>query len=106
MFDAVLKDGKPYRGEAVILGEPYYTAYDPIKDPSGAVVGVLYTGLSRTAIEASAARLMRSVLIAGGAVLLAMCGAMFWMLRRSLAPVTAMAGATRRLAEGDSYNFV
>ena len=31
-YDAVFRQGKPYRGEAPILGAPYLTAYDPIKD--------------------------------------------------------------------------
>ena len=38
VYDAVLKAGVPYRGEAMILGEKYFTAYDPIKDSSGKTV--------------------------------------------------------------------
>ncbi|RYG07902.1 MAG: methyl-accepting chemotaxis protein, partial [Caulobacteraceae bacterium] len=30
VHDAVLRDGKPYRGTADILGKPYFVAYDPI----------------------------------------------------------------------------
>lgn len=31
-YDAIFKQGKSYRGETLILGVPYLTAYDPIKD--------------------------------------------------------------------------
>jgi methyl-accepting chemotaxis protein len=44
-YDAVIKKGIPYRGEAKILGIPYFTAYDPIKDSQGKTVGVLYVGI-------------------------------------------------------------
>ncbi len=46
VHDAVLKARKPYRGEADILGQRYLTAYDPILDKTGAVVGILYVGLN------------------------------------------------------------
>ena len=42
-FEAVFA-GKNYRGETDILGKRYITAYDPIKDSSGQVVGVLFVG--------------------------------------------------------------
>ena len=46
-YDAVFKEGKAYRGEADILGTPYFTAYDPIKSTSGEVIGVLYVGVPK-----------------------------------------------------------
>ncbi|WP_051172987.1 diguanylate cyclase [Thermodesulfobacterium hveragerdense] len=42
----VLQHGKEYYGIADILGEKYITAYKPIKDPSGKIIGILYTGIS------------------------------------------------------------
>jgi methyl-accepting chemotaxis protein len=44
VYDTVLKNGKPYRGQADILGIPYFTAYDPIISTSGQVIGILYVG--------------------------------------------------------------
>ena len=37
-------DGRLYIGEAKILGESYYTAYDPIKDKNNNVIGLLFVG--------------------------------------------------------------
>lgn len=48
VYDAVLKQGKSYRGQADILGVPYFTAYDPIKNASGDVVGILYVGVEKS----------------------------------------------------------
>ena len=36
--EAVLARGEPFRGEADILGVPYFTAYDPIMDADGKVM--------------------------------------------------------------------
>jgi hypothetical protein len=36
-----------YYGEVPILGTPYITGYEPIKDGSGAVIGVYYVGYKK-----------------------------------------------------------
>lgn len=45
IHDALFQAKKPFRGEADILGERYFTAYDPIISATGAVIGILYVGL-------------------------------------------------------------
>jgi len=47
-YEALFRKGVPYRGEATILGVPYYTAYDPIRDPAGKVIGALYVGIKKS----------------------------------------------------------
>jgi Cache 3/Cache 2 fusion domain len=42
-----IKAGKAYYGEAPILGTPYTTGYEPIKDSSGAQIGVYYVGYKK-----------------------------------------------------------
>jgi hypothetical protein len=42
-----IKSGKAYYGEVPILGTPYITAYEPIKDSSGAQIGVYYVGYKK-----------------------------------------------------------
>ncbi|MFN4296622.1 MAG: methyl-accepting chemotaxis protein [Brevundimonas sp.] len=53
VWDAVLRDGRPYRGEADILGTPFFVAYDPILNAAGQVIGVLYVGIPRADFMAS-----------------------------------------------------
>jgi PAS domain S-box-containing protein len=48
VYDAIFTKGSPYRGEAVILGKPYFTAYDPIRNPRGETIGVLYVGVKKS----------------------------------------------------------
>lgn len=47
-YDDVFRKGVPYSGEAIIFGVPYYTAYDPIRDRSGNVIGALYVGIKKS----------------------------------------------------------
>ena len=42
-----IKAGKAYYGEVPILGTPYITGYEPIRDNSGAVIGVYYVGYKK-----------------------------------------------------------
>jgi PAS domain S-box-containing protein len=48
VYDAIFIGHRPYRGEALILGIPYFTAYDPILDRSGTTIGVLYVGVKKS----------------------------------------------------------
>jgi hypothetical protein len=41
---AVIRKAEAYYGEATILGKPYVTGYDPIRDASGKVIGIYYVG--------------------------------------------------------------
>ena len=42
-----IKAGKAYYGKVPILGTPYITGYEPIKDSSGAQIGVYYVGYKK-----------------------------------------------------------
>lgn len=47
-YDAVFKQGGNYRGNTTILGVPYLTAYDPIRDSQGKTIGVLFVGVKES----------------------------------------------------------
>jgi len=42
-----IKKGEKFCGEVEILGSPYDTCYEPIKDASGATVGIFYVGYKK-----------------------------------------------------------
>ncbi|GII25620.1 methyl-accepting chemotaxis protein [Planosporangium mesophilum] len=42
---SAIRDGKSYRGVAIVVDTPYIAAYDPIRDASGRVIGALYVGV-------------------------------------------------------------
>jgi Cache 3/Cache 2 fusion domain len=42
-----IKAGKTHYGDVPILGTPYVTGYEPIKDSSGVIIGVFYVGYKK-----------------------------------------------------------
>jgi len=52
IVQAVLKEGKTYLGENVILGTNYITGYTPLKDAEGNVNGMLFLGVTTAKVNA------------------------------------------------------
>ena len=42
-----IKEGNPYYGKTSVLGTPYVSGYEPIKDVSGATIGVYFVGYTK-----------------------------------------------------------
>jgi len=89
-YDAIFKEGKSYRGETNILDIPYFTAYDPIKNSKGEIIGVLYVGVKKSDFFAANDHLITGVIVMAvtlACVLLAVAGL---LVHRSLAPIKEM----------------
>ena len=46
VIDNVITQGKFFLGEAIVMGEQHYAAYQPIKDVTGKTIGMLFVGVS------------------------------------------------------------
>ncbi len=44
--------GKPYLGRAYVVNEWYITSYEALRDREGAIIGMIYVGVSQKSIEA------------------------------------------------------
>ena len=51
--DAIFKENRPFKGETSIMGIPYITAYDPIRDTRGQPIGAVYVGIRKSEFFAS-----------------------------------------------------
>jgi methyl-accepting chemotaxis protein len=100
--DTVLTEGKPYRGEAEILGKSFYTAYDPIKNAAGETIGVLYVGIPKDDVAASISDLRRSVAVASLLIALMGTALCFLVNRAMFRPLGQMDKAMQRLATGET----
>ncbi len=101
-YDSVFNRKAPFRGEVEILGEPYMTAYDPILDTGGNVIGVLYVGIKKAEFLTAANNTLQVMV---GATLLVglLTIALSWTIaKRNLAmPLKRSISAMRELADGN-----
>ncbi|HOP41477.1 MAG TPA: methyl-accepting chemotaxis protein, partial [Geobacteraceae bacterium] len=91
-YDSVISKGIPYRGEANILGVPYFTAYDPIKDAQGSTVGVLYVGVQKKDFFSQYDKLKLLIIGLTLALLLAAVLVTRFFVHRLFAPIIKMSG--------------
>jgi methyl-accepting chemotaxis protein len=100
--EALFRDGKPYRGEAVILGVPYFTSYDPIRNDRGEVIGALFVGVKKADYYAGYERLKR-----GSILITLLVGGVFGLISvllvgRLLSPLRAMVEKLRRIPDDEN----
>lgn len=101
-FEAVFQQRKPYRGELDILGRRYITAYDPILDGDGRPIGVLFVGVPAERVSEAVALSNRIGFAAMGGGVVPVVLVSLWLARRQVAqPLSRLAGAMSRIAEGD-----
>jgi two-component system, NtrC family, sensor kinase len=99
--DQVLGQGLPWTGPAWVVDRWYLAKYDPIRDPDGKVIGMLYVGelaQKYLDIRQRAVALLLAVILAGMGLALVV----FFMIARSVVrPIQRLSMATERLAGGD-----
>jgi methyl-accepting chemotaxis protein len=89
-YDALFREGKPYRGEAEILGITYFTAYDPIKDARGEVIGAIYTGVKKSIFLGSYDKLQIASILLTLLILALSIGTNWFIIRRLFSPLNKM----------------
>jgi methyl-accepting chemotaxis protein len=105
VFD-VMRNKRTFRGEAVILGKPYLTIYEPVIDSRGDVIGIFYVGVERTRIDAALASSFwlgsgtAAAIILLGAGLLAVL--ISWLLR----PLSILADRISQVAQGQLHQTI
>ncbi|HTJ59219.1 MAG TPA: methyl-accepting chemotaxis protein [Devosiaceae bacterium] len=99
-YDA-MRAGAPFVGDALILGTPYYTRYQPIFDPHGAVVGILFVGIEKQRIDAAVDENVRLLLLVGLVALIVIGGLALLVARMLVRPVSQLSGVMAQIAGGD-----
>lgn len=70
VINTVLKNGQPYFSDNTkVAGKAYFVYYTPIKDDTGAIVGMFFTGIPRTEFENALKASMMTMLILAGILL-------------------------------------
>ncbi|KKX55332.1 methyl-accepting chemotaxis protein [Brevibacillus borstelensis] len=82
VIQTVLTNGEIYLGEANVVGHRYQSAYQPITDSSGKVIGIWYVGASQELIDSTQKKFMAIFAGALIVVLLIVQAALFLFTRR------------------------
>jgi two-component system NtrC family sensor kinase len=97
---AVLKRGETWRGRAFIVKDWFIAEYDPIRDYSGNVVGMLGVGILENTYTAIRNRVVLSFFgIATGGFLL-IIGITYYMIGNITRPIGEMVAATHNIIAG------
>jgi methyl-accepting chemotaxis protein len=106
-YDTVLKQRQTYSGAADILGQPYFTVYEPIVQKSdNRVIGILFVGIKQADFMTVVSEMITDNVIAG-LVIAAIAGVvLFFLVRRMMKPLGSLKGAMDRLAAGDLVTAV
>ncbi len=98
---AVLIEGKPWIGRAFVVNDWYITAYEPIKNIDGDIIGILYVGM----LEKPYIDLRNNVMITftGIAVLcvVLLLSILFFITSTIIHPIQGVVFATNKIAQGD-----
>ena len=101
VYEAVIRKGQLWEDRAFVVNDWYITAYEPIRDISGKIVGILYVGM----LEAPYIDLRNKVVysffgigILGVFLVLLLS---FFITTGIIRPLREMVWATRKIAEGD-----
>ena len=87
---AVLRRGEAYRGPATLFGKSFMTAYFPIADATGKVVGILYVGIPMAQFEAMLTQAIESMAVAAGIAALLVLVLTLFVVRRVTRPLTSV----------------
>jgi two-component system NtrC family sensor kinase len=101
VYDQVVLREQRWVGRAYVVNDWYISAYDPIHDLDGNVIGMLYVG---TLEQPYTDLRLRTSLMFLTITLVAVLGAVgfsYWFSRRLSRPVRALVEASRRVAAGD-----
>ena len=96
--EAVLVRGEDYRGTAAIVGKRYVTLYQPIRNATGAVIGILFTGLSADKLDATESAVIEQACLAAIVTILVFGAIQTLLLKLSLRPLNALTRATKEIA--------
>lgn len=101
IIDEVLKGGKSFTGHAEVLGEDYDSAYVPIKDNSGKILGMIFVGLPAKSLNDVANELIFSILVTMFVIII-LLGTLSWILiGKQMNKLTKVSDAMEEVAHGN-----
>ena len=101
VIDNVINQGKFFVGEATVMGEQHYAAYQPLKDTSGKTIGMLFVGVSVHEMDDVVEDLIMSIALAV-LVIVILCGlASNFFIGKMVGQLDEVVGAVKKISGGN-----
>ena len=97
---AVVRRGEAYKGPAMLFGNRFYTAYQPVFGPSSKVIGIVYVGIPTAQLDSMLWQALSAMAIAAAIAALLVLGMTMLIVRRVTKPLKAVTATLTVLAEG------
>jgi two-component system NtrC family sensor kinase len=98
--DAVLSQGGSYRGRTFAAGDWYVTAYDPLRNYDGRIIGMLGVGRLERLYTSTRNRVILSFFGIATIGFICIIGITYHEIGKIMEPVSKMVAATRNIAAG------
>ncbi len=101
VYNQVIEKGMPWIARAFVVNDWYITAYEPIRDIKGQIVGILYVGILEdkfTDLRKNVVSIFLGITVLGIAIAF---GVSFLLANGIVRPVSKLAKAAKGIAEGD-----
>ena len=102
VIDNVITQGKNFLGEATVMGEQHYAAYQPIKDITGKTIGMLFVGVSVKEMNEMLMGLILSSTALAILVIVILCGlASNFFIGKMVGQLEEVVDAVKKIAGGN-----
>jgi methyl-accepting chemotaxis protein len=97
---AVLRRGEAYKGPAMLFGRRFYTAYQPVFNAGGKVIGIVYVGIPTAQLDEMLSQALWAMVVAAAVAALLVLGMTMLIVRGVTRPLRAVTQSLTALAEG------
>ncbi|CAN5213765.1 Cache 3/Cache 2 fusion domain-containing protein [soil metagenome] len=96
----VIRSGLAYKGPATLFGKSFMTAYQPVFDTGGKIIGILYVGIPTAPLDAMLLHAMTLMTIAAVVGALLVLGLTMLIVRSVTKPLRSVTDTLTSLADG------
>ena len=101
VYQKVLIEGGIWADRAFVVNDWYITAYEPIRDPTGRIIGALYVGLLEAPFLHQHRIILGGFLVMMLATTLTSLGLLFFVTKLVLRPISRIVSMSRSVVEGN-----
>lgn len=101
VIQKVIYEGQNYYGEAVVVNKKYQTAYMPLRDEKGEVVGIFCVGVPKDKIDQEVGAIVRNIVLLLVVTVIICLGVAYFLGGQFTKRIVAFVKAMESMANGD-----